>query len=120
MASVKKFLRGEEGVVESTLVIIPLLVLFLIAAGLIITVNYRNLDLTYAQSDASSTAITSLVSDGDEVVSLSSPFSFNALRLLITHRRRTFPSIIPNLPFLSGVQAHSTDVTGIAVMERQP
>jgi hypothetical protein len=120
MAFVKKFWRSEEGVVESTLVIIPLLILFLITAGLIIAVNYRNLDLAYAQSDASSAAISSVVSSGDEVVSLSSPFSFNALRFLITHRRRTFQSIIPNLPFLSGEQAHSTDVTGIAVMEDRP
>lgn len=116
MAFVKKFWRSEEGVVESTLVVIPLMVLFLIAAGLIIAVNYRNLDSAYAQSDATSGAITSVVSGGDEVAS----FSFEGLRLLITHRRRSFPSIIPTLPFLRGENAYSTDVTGIAVMERQP
>ena len=36
MAFVKKFWRSQEGVVESTLVIIPLMVLFLIAAQLIL------------------------------------------------------------------------------------
>ena len=118
MAFVKKFWRSEEGVVESTLVIIPLMVLFLIAAGLIIAVNYRNLDSAYAQTDATSGAITSVVSGGDEVASFSS--SLEGLRLLITHRRRSFPSIIPTLPFLRGENAYSTDVTGIAVMERQP
>lgn len=57
MAFVKKFWRSQEGVVESTLVAIPLMVLFLIAAGLIIAVNYRNLDSAYAQTDATSGAI---------------------------------------------------------------
>lgn len=120
MAFVKKFWRSQEGVVESTLVIIPLMVLFLIAAQLILAVNYRNLDLAYAQTDATTGAITSVVSGDDEVISFSPPYSFDALRLLITHRRRTLPSLIPHLPFLSGENGRSTDVTGIAVMERQP
>ena len=120
MVFVKKFWRSEEGVVESTLVLIPLMVLFLIAAGLIIAVNYRNLDVAYAQTDATSGAITLVVSSDDEVVTFSSPFSSDPVRLLITHRRRTFPSFIPNLPFLNGENGHSTDVTGIAVMEKQP
>jgi hypothetical protein len=120
MAFVKKFWRSEEGIVESTLVLIPLMVLFLIAAGLIITVNYRNLDLAYAQTDATSGAITSVVSNEDEVVSFPSRFSVNSLRLLITHRRRTLPSILPRFPFLGNENMRSTDVSGIAVMENQP
>lgn len=120
MVFVKKFWRSQEGVVESTLVIIPLMVLFLITAELIVAVNYRNLDLAYAQTDATSGAITSAVSSGDEVIVFSSPYSLDALRLLITHRRRTLPSLIPHLPFLSGENDRSTNVTGIAVVERQP
>jgi Mg2+/citrate symporter len=120
MAFVKKFWRSEEGVVESTLVVIPLMVLFLFGAGLIVAVNYRNLDLAYAQTDATSGAITSVVSNGNEVISFSSFFGSDALRILITHRRRILPNVIPYLPFLNENRVLSTDVTGIAVMERQP
>jgi hypothetical protein len=120
MAFVKKFWRCEEGIVESTLVLIPLMVLFLVAAGLIISVNFRNLDLAYAQTDATSGAITSVISSDDEIVSFSSRFSFDSLRLLVTHSRRTVPNVIPDLPFLNGGKSHSTDVIGIAVIEKQP
>ena len=120
MAFVKKFWRNEEGVVESSLVLIPLMVLFLIAAGLIVAVNYRNLDLAYAQTDATSGAITSVVSSEDEVVSFSSRFSGSALRLLITRHHRTLPAILPGLPFLNEEKARSTEVTGMAVMEELP
>lgn len=120
MAFVKRLWRSQDGVVESTLVIIPLMVLFLIAAQLIVAVNYRNLDLAYAQRDATSGAITSVVSAGDEIIVFPSPYSYDALRLLITHRKRTLPNIIPYLPFLNGESGRSTSVTGVAVMERQP
>jgi len=115
MAFVKKFWHGEEGVVESTLVIIPLIILFLTSAALIVAVNYRNLDLAYVQTDATSAAITSAASSADEVVSFSSAGGF---RLLVTHRRRTLPNLIPHLSFLGGTR--SIDVTGLAVMEGQP
>ena len=120
MAFVKKFWRNEEGIVESTLVLIPLMVLFLVAAGLIITVNFRNLDLAYVQADATSGAISSVVASDDEVVSFSSRSSFDTLRILVTHRRRSVPNMIPGLPFLSGGDTRSTDVVGIAVIEKQP
>jgi hypothetical protein len=116
MAFVKKFWHGEEGVVESTLVIIPLIILFLASAALIVSVNYRNLDLAYAQTDATSAAITSAASSADEVVSFSS--SSGGFRLLITHRKRTLPNLIPHLPFLGDTR--SIDVTGLAVMEGKP
>ena len=60
-------LRQEEGSVESTLVLIPLLVLFLVAVQIIVAINYRNLDLSYAQSSASSSALNSSFSTSDEV-----------------------------------------------------
>ncbi len=120
MEFAKKIRRDEDGVVESALVVIPLMALFLITAELIVAVNYRNLDLTYAQSAASTAAISSVVSSSDEVISFSSPHSFDELRLVVTHRTRLIPRLIPALPFLSGVGTPATEVTGVAVMERLP
>jgi len=120
MEFAKKIWRDQEGVVESALVIIPLMALFLIAIQLIVAVNFRNLDLTSAQSAAATEAISSVVSNSDEVISFSSPSSFDELRLVVTHRARLLPRLIPALPFLSGVGTPSTDVSGMAVMERRP
>lgn len=120
MEFVKKFWRDQEGAVESALVVIPLMALFLIAIELIVAVNYRNLDLTYAQSAASTEAISAVVPNSDEVISFSSPHSLDALQLVVSHRTRLLPRLIPSMPFLNGVNTPSTDVSGIAVMERRP
>ena len=44
----------EDGNVESALVIIPLMILFLIGAQIIAATNMRNADLAMAQGDAAS------------------------------------------------------------------
>lgn len=113
-------LRQEEGNVESTLVIIPLLVLFLIAIELIITINYRNLDLSYLQSSASSTALDNSFSADDEVVSFQDRSSGQTLNLLISHQKRAIPQLIPQIPLLLNVKTHRTDVEAIAVLESAP
>lgn len=120
MEFVKKIRRDQKGVVESALVVIPLMALFLITVELIVAVNFRNLDLTYAQSEAATVAISSVVPNSDEVISFSSPSSFEQLRLVVAHRTRLLPRLIPALPFLNGVRSPSTEVSGIAVMERLP
>lgn len=97
MGFAKRIWHGQEGVVESALVIIPLLALFLITVELIVAVNFRNLDLTFAQSAASSEAISSVVPGTDEIISFSSPNSFDELRLVVTHRSRLLPRLIPAL-----------------------
>lgn len=120
MEFVKRLWRDQEGAVESALVVIPLMALFLIAIELIVAVNFRNLDLTYAQSAASTEAILAIVPSSDEVISFSSPHSFDELQLVVSHRSRLLPRLIPSLPFLNGVGTPSTEVSGIAVMERRP
>lgn len=120
MEFAKKLWHDQDGVVESALVVIPLMALFLIAVELIVAVNYRNLDLTYAQSAASTEAISSAIPNSDEIISFSSPHSFDELRLVVSHRTRPIPHLIPFLPFLSDVETPSTEVSGIAVMERRP
>lgn len=120
MGFAKRLGREEKGIVESTLVIIPLLALFLITVGLVVAVNYRNIDMTFAQSAASTGAITSVISEKDEIITFTTRDSGKALRLVITHRQRLLPRLIPNLPFLKSVSDRTTDVVGISVMEEQP
>ena len=109
-------LLGEDGNVESAMVLIPLLILFLIAFELIIATNLRNSDVALAQGEASRRAINGHIYESDEVVRLSSPDRFAHIRLLITHRRTTLPQIVPGLIALMG-GSPSTDVKGVAIME---
>lgn len=103
--------------VESTLVIIPLLALFLLTLEIIIAINFRNVDLTLTQSDASTRAISSAVENGDEVLDLKSRLSGASLQVLITHRERTLPRLVPKF-WLPGEEGdHSLEVSGMAVIE---
>jgi hypothetical protein len=120
MEFAKRLWRDQEGVAESALVVIPLMALFLLAIELIVAVNYRNLDLTYAQSTASSEAISAVVSNSDEIISFSSPHSFDELRVVVSHRTRALPHLISALSFWNQAGTPSTEVAGMAVMERRP
>ncbi|MBI3428970.1 MAG: hypothetical protein HY050_02710 [Actinobacteria bacterium] len=105
---------------ESTLVIIPLVALFLITLELIVAVNYRNIDTSFAQSDASTRAITASPGANDEVLTLSPGRTGETLQLVVVRRRRTLPSFISRLPMISGIRRHSTETVGVAVVEREP
>lgn len=109
-------LRKEDGNVESAMVLIPLLILFLIGIELIIATNLRNGDAALAQGDASRRAISGEIYSTDEVIELDSPDRFAHIRLLITHRRTTLPQMVPGLIALMG-GSPSTDVKGAAIME---
>jgi len=109
-------LQGDDGNVESAMVLIPLLILFLIAIELIIATNLRNGDTAIAQGEASRRAISGQIYASDEVVELSSPDRFAHIRLLITHRQTSLPQIVPGLIALMG-GLPSTDVKGAAIME---
>jgi hypothetical protein len=115
----KSFLRKvrqESGNVESSLVLIPLVILFLIAVELIVATNLRNSDFALAQSDASSSAISGVVTSSDQVIELSSPDPFTHMKLLITHRKHSLPQLVPGLVGLLGGNA-VVEVNGAAVME---
>ena len=113
---VNTFLRLENGNVESSLVLIPLLILFLMCMELIIATNLRNGDFAIAQGDASRRAISGEIHSTDEVIELNSPDPFAHIRLLISHRRTGLPQLVPGLIALMG-GAPTTDVKGAAIME---
>lgn len=108
--------RQESGNVESSLVLIPLVFLFLISVELIVATNLRNSDFALAQSDASSRAISGVVTSSDQVIELSSPDSFTHMKLLITRRKHSLPQLVPGLVALLGGNA-VVEVNGVAVME---
>ena len=110
-------LKQEDGNVESAMVLIPLLILFMIGIELIAATNLRNGDAAIAQGDASRRAISGEIYSQDEVIELNSPDQFAHIRVLITHRKTTIPQLIPGLIALMG-GSPSTDVKGAAIMEQ--
>ena len=104
----------EDGNVESALVIIPLMVLFLIGAQIIAATNMRNADLAMAQGDAAARAISQEFYLDDEIVEIGG--RVEKIRILVTHRSHTVPQLVPGLIELMG-GAPVTDVVGVAVVE---
>ena len=117
MGALQKFsfcFSKEEGNVESALVLIPMLVLFLIGIQVIVATNIRNTDVALAQGDASARAISHAYRSGDEIFEVGG--RIEKIRLLVTHRSHTLPQLIPGLAQLMG-GSPATDVVGIAVIE---
>lgn len=112
----RNYFSNESGNIESAMVIIPLLVLFLIGAQLIIATNMRTLDMAITQSHASERAITGVLYASDEVIDLNSPDAFEKIRILVTHKSRAIPQLLPNLIAMIS-RSPRVEVSGIAVME---
>ncbi len=104
----------EDGNVESALVIIPLLVLFLTGAQVIAATNLRNADLAMAQGDAAARAISQEFKLDDEIIEIGG--RVQRIRVLVTHRSHTVPQLLPGLIELMGGSPVS-DVVGVAVVE---
>ena len=109
-----KYIGKEDGNVESALVLIPMLILFLIGVQLIVATNIRNTQMALAQGDASARAISHQYRLGDEVIEVGG--RIEKIQLLVTHRTHTLPQLVPGLVALMGGNLVS-DVVGIAVIE---
>ena len=107
-------LQKDDGNVESALVLIPMLILFLIGVQLIVATNIRNAEMALAQGEASARAISHQYQPGDEVIEVGG--RIEKIQVLITHRTRILPQIVPGLVALMGGNPVS-DVVGIAVFE---
>ena len=107
-------LKKEDGNVESALVLIPMLILFLIGMQLIVATNIRNAEMALAQGEASARAISHQYQVGDEVLEIGG--RIEKIQVLITHRTHLLPQIVPGLVALMGGNPVS-DVVGIAVIE---
>lgn len=111
--------KSERGSVESALVLIPLLILFLLAIQIGVAINFRNVDQIFAQSSASERAISGNLYLSDQVIDLNAPDSFQKLKLLVTRKERRIPTILPS-GLIPGIRGVKTEVHGIAVIERVP
>lgn len=118
LVKLRRFLEDERGSVESSLVLIPLLTLFLIAAQLTIAVHGRNMDKVAAQDEASVRAINGEFKASDTYLHIYSPDPHQNLDLVISHRERSLPQLIPGLSQLTGSKMR-TEVSGIAIVENQ-
>jgi hypothetical protein len=108
--------QNESGSVESALVLIPLLILFLVTMQIGVAINFRNIDRTFAQSEASERAISGQFTSADRVMDLNPFGSFNSLGILITRRVSSIPILIPFIgSFIN--RGHRSEVTGLAVVE---
>jgi superfamily II DNA helicase RecQ len=115
MKSFVKYLHSEDGNVESALVIVPLIALFLATLQLIATVNLRNVEMTSTQNRASSQAIWQEINQNDQAIKLDSGSPFEKLRLLIVKSEREIPRIFPGISSLLG--GKKIQVAGTAVIE---
>ena len=109
-----RLLAKEDGNVESALVLIPMLVLFLIGIQIIVATNIRNADMALAQGDAAARAISHDFQSGDELLEVGG--RIEKINVLVTHRSHTLPQLVPGLVELLGGNP-VTDVVGIAVIE---
>ncbi len=111
---IKKAFAREDANVESALVLIPLLILFLMGAQIIVATNLRNLDMAMAQGDAASRAISREFIPTDQIFEVGG--RIEKIRILVTHRTHALPQIVPGLMELLGGNP-VTDVVGVSVIE---
>ena len=113
--SLTEKLKSERGSLESALVIIPLMTLFLISFQLVLSINSRNIEASYAQSAATHNSITGRLEKGDRIIDLKSPDAFNKLRAVVTTHNRNLPNLVPFL----GSKDRATRVHGFSILENQ-
>ena len=111
-----KGVQSEAGSVESALVLIPLLILFLVTMQIGVAINFRNIDRTFAQSAASERAISGKYLPSDRMLQINPIGMFNSFELLISKRVTNIPILIPYIGGLLN-RGHRTEITGIAITE---
>jgi hypothetical protein len=109
-------IKDERGNVESSLVMIPLVFLFLIGIQLVLAIGMRDADSLTASDQASTRAISGNFSQFDREQKLQSPDRFSNLSILITMHSRKIPELVPGLTVLLGREPE-TDARGIAIIE---
>lgn len=118
MRRVLRRLRCDRGNIESAMVLIPLLLLFLAGFQIATAAHFRNSERISAQDDATTRAIAGDFEAGDEFIHIESSGDGQNLDLLVTHRSRSIPDLLPG--FLSGTSSgHFVNLYGLAIVENQ-
>jgi hypothetical protein len=113
-----RFLIDERGSVESSLVLIPLLILFLLGFQLSIAVHARNSTQMSVQADATSKAISGEFDVDDEFIHIDTSGDGQNLDLLVTARRTKLSDLLPG--FLGGYSSNrEIYLQGIAIVENR-
>ncbi len=108
--------RDNRGNAESTLVLIPLLILFLIGMQISLATHSRNVERMNVQDEASVRAISGDFQEHDSFIQIRSSGDGQNLDLLITHREIGIQNLLPG--FLSQVTSgREVSVDGIAIVE---
>lgn len=108
--------KEERGSVESALVLVPLLILFLIGIQISLAIHARNIGRVEAQNNASVRAISGEFQETDNFIHIESSGDNQNLDLLVTHSDRTFQNLIPG--FLTGASSvKKVGIEGIAIVE---
>jgi hypothetical protein len=81
-----------------------------------VAINFRNIDRTFAQSEASERAISGQFIPTDRVMEVNPFGTFNSLGILITRKVSSIPILIPFIGSLIN-RGNRTEVTGMAVLE---
>lgn len=108
-----RFISDERGNVESSLVIIPLLFLFLATLQLIVTINVKSIDHAIVQSEVTRQAISGAVTADDRTHRID---LYNDIRLLVINRVREIPILIPGLAKILG-RDPKISMRGTAIIE---
>lgn len=111
-----KYISGERGNVESSLVLVPLLFLFLCSLQIISAIYLRNGEQIAVQSEASKRAISGEIRSGDQVIEIGNVSGSFGRKILLTHEQKSIPTLIPGLAALIGKKM-TTSLTGVAVIE---
>lgn len=113
-----KLLSNERGSVESSLVLIPLLILFLVAFQVTTAVHARNSAVMHAQDAATKRAISGEFTAEDEFIHIDSSGDGQNLDLLVTGREMELVDLLPG--FLGGYSSQrEIAVNGLAIVENQ-
>lgn len=113
---IREEIADERGNVESSLTLIPLIFLFLLAMQLILAINMRDADSLAASDQASVRAISGSFAASDREIILDSPDRFSNISLLISTQTRKIPHLLPGLTQLLGRELQ-TDGKGVAIIE---
>ena len=118
MRKALNFLADQRGNVESSLVLIPLLILSLVGFQLATAVHARNINTIEAQADATSRAISGEFEREDQFIHIDTSGDGQKLDLLVSSRRLSIVDLLPG--FLSGKSSNrEIHLHGLAVVENQ-
>ncbi len=113
---VPRVISEDRGNVESSLTLIPLILLFLLAMQIVLAISMRDADSLGASDQASVRAISGEFSSTDRELTLISSDRFSNISLLIATQSRRIPQLIPGLSQLLGREL-KTDGKGVAIIE---